>query len=85
MELDEVLLKLEELGDPHVKKIKERFAITAENSHGIFLKDLDILAKQIGKNDALALKLFDTGIYEARLLTSKLYHPKNLTEPLMEK
>lgn len=85
MELDEVLLKLEALGSREVKKVKERFAITAENSHGIFLKDLDALAKQIGKDDALALRLFDTGIYEARLLTSKLYHPQNITEALMEK
>jgi 3-methyladenine DNA glycosylase AlkD len=85
MELDEVLRELSELGDPDVKKVKARFAITADNSYGIFLKDLDALAKKIGKNDDLALRLFDTGIYEARLLTSRLFHPKNLTEALMEK
>lgn len=85
MDLDEVLARLEALGDPAVKKVKARFAISAEKSHGIFLKDLEVLAKQIGKNDDLALRLFDTGIYEARLLTSKLFNPKNLTEPLVEK
>lgn len=85
MELADVLQRLEALGDPNTKRIKERFAITAENSHGIFLKDLDLLAKTIGKDDALALQLFDSGIYEARLLTSKLYNPKHITEPLMEK
>ena len=85
MELNEVLSELENLADPEVKKIKEGFAITAENSHGIFLKDLKALARKIGKNDDLALRLFDTGIYEARILCSMVFNPKNLTEPLMEK
>jgi 3-methyladenine DNA glycosylase AlkD len=85
MQLNQVLAELERLGDPKVKKIKERFAITAEHSHGIFLKDLDALAKRIGKDDALALQLFDTKIYEAQLLCSRLFHPQNVTARLMEK
>lgn len=85
MQVDDVLAELVKLGDPEVKKTKARFAVTAENSHGIFLKDLDALAKKIGLDDDLALRLFDTGIYEARLLTSRLFNPKNITIPLMEK
>lgn len=83
--VEEVLLTLEKMGRPEVKAIKAGFAITAENSHGIFLKDLEVLAKKIGKNDALALALFDTNVYEARLLTSKLFNPKNITVALMDK
>jgi hypothetical protein len=85
LNVHEVLTELEKLGSPEVKQIKAGFAITAENSHGIFLKDIKALAKRIGKNDALALERFDTGIYEARLLCSKLYNPRNMTEALMEK
>lgn len=85
MNTQEVRLELEKLGDPKVKQIKAGFAISAENSHGIFLKDIKALAKRIGKNDTLALELFDTGIYEARILCSKLYNPRNVTEELMEK
>lgn len=85
MELKKILIELKKLGGPEVKKTKERFAITAGNSHGIFLKDLNKLAKKIGPDDRLALDLFDTGIYEARLLTSMLFNPDNLTEKLMEK
>src|ERR1041385_8748470 len=85
MELHEILQQLEAMGSSETKKIKEHFAIKAENSHGIFLKELDALAKKIGKNDDLALRLFDTGIYEARLLTSRLFNPKHITEPLMDK
>ena len=67
-----------------MKQTKARFAITAEHSHGIFLKDLEALAKRIGKNDELALALFGSGIYEAKLLTSMLFNPHNLTDELME-
>lgn len=85
MEVKEILAKLKAMGDPKVKKIKEGFAITANNSYGVFLKDLDAFAKKIGKNDELALRLFDTGIYEAKILCSRLYNPKNVTESMMEK
>ena len=33
----------------------------------------------------MAIALFDTGIYEARLLCSRIYHSKDLTTALMEK
>ncbi len=85
MEVQKVLAELERLGSPDVKAIKAKFAVTAENSHGIFLKDIKALAKRIGKTDGLALELFDTGIYEARVLCSKIYNPHNVTEALMEK
>ncbi|MCA0457411.1 MAG: DNA alkylation repair protein [Chloroflexi bacterium] len=84
MQVKDVLAELERLGDPKVKAIKAGFAITAENSHGIFLKDIKALAKRIGRNDALALELFDTGVYEARVLCSKIFTPRNVTEALME-
>lgn len=85
MTVKEVLKELKTLGSEEVRKRKERFAITAENSYGIFQKDLKVLAKKIGKNDALALELYDTGIYEARLLTRLLFNPQNLTDNLLEK
>jgi 3-methyladenine DNA glycosylase AlkD len=85
MKLNDVLLQLEKLGDPEVKKTKERFAINPKKSYGIFLKDLKAFAKQIGPNDDLALQLFDTGIYEAMILCSKMYNRDNMTDQLMEK
>jgi len=85
MRVSDVLAELERLGSPEVKAIKAGFAITAEHSHGIFLKDIQLLAKRIGKDDGLALELFDTGVYEARVLCSKIYNPRNVTEELMEK
>lgn len=63
----------------------KKFGIISNNSLGIYHKDLKVMAKEIGKNNDLALQLFDSGIYEARLLCSKMFKPKHVTEDLMEK
>ena len=85
MTLEETLQRLHDLANPDViKSKKERFGIDPKNSLGIYQKELDGIAKEIGKNDALALALFDTGIYEAKMLCSKIYTPKNLTEDMMD-
>ncbi len=63
----------------------QKFGIISKNSLGIYHKDLKVIAKDIGKNNELALELFDSGVYEARLLCSKMFNPKDITEKLMEK
>ena len=86
MTIHEVLQELESLSNP--KKIilkKEKFGISANNSLGIYHKDLKEIAKGIGANNSLALELFDSGVYEARILCSKIYTPEEITEELMEK
>jgi 3-methyladenine DNA glycosylase AlkD len=64
---------------------QKKFGIISNNALGIYHKDLKVIAKDIGRDNKLALQLFDSGIYEARLLCSKLFKPKDLTEELMEK
>ena len=44
-----------------------------------------MIAKEIGQGNELALQLFDSGIYEGRFLCSKMFKPKDVTKPLMEK
>ena len=86
MRTQKILQKLKVLADPEKVIFKEKkFGITAKNSLGIYQKDINLLAKAIGKDSALAQELFDTGVYEARLLCSKIFKPKELTEELMEK
>lgn len=83
--IDEVLDKLHALANPDKVNFKaQKFAVIANNSLGIYQKDLKALAKEIGKNSELGAALFETGIYEARLLCSKLFRSKDLTEELME-
>jgi 3-methyladenine DNA glycosylase AlkD len=45
-----------------------RFGIETKNVYGISIPDLRKLAKEIGMNHQLALKLWDSGIHEAMLL-----------------
>lgn len=85
MNLEFVIAKLEELADSEKVQIKrEKFGIVATNSLGIYQKDLKILAKEIGHDSELAIQLFETGIYEARVLCSKILKPADVTESLME-
>lgn len=86
MAYSEIIERLYELKDPEKVVFKEKkFGVLSNNSLGIYHKDLKIIAKEIGQDNELALQLFDSGIYEARLLCSKIFKPKDLTEPLMEK
>ena len=62
----------------------EKFGIDAKQAIGLYQKDINEIAKQIKKDDDLAVQLFETGIHEARLLCAKIYNPKNLTEDLMQ-
>ncbi|MBO6515127.1 MAG: DNA alkylation repair protein [Bacteroidia bacterium] len=86
MTLEEVLEELRGLAEPEKVLFKQKkFGVIANNSLGVYQRDLNALARRIKKNDQLALELFDTGLYEARVLCSKIYSPKNVTSDLMEK
>ncbi len=84
MDLDKILKKLKRLGKPEVIQTKQKFGIYVKDSYGIFLKDLKMFAKEIPKDDLLAKALFDTGVYEARLLVPMIFNPDNLTSKLMD-
>lgn len=85
MTLENIIAKLYELGDKDKILLKEKkFGVVAKYAVGVYHKDLNMIAKTIGLNSALAVQLFDSGIYEAKLLCSKVFNPKDLTEGLME-
>ena len=80
-----IINQLHQLADPEKVAYKQKkYGIIANNALGVYQKDLKELAKKIGKNNNLAIQLFDTNIYEARLLCGKIYEPKALTIELME-
>ncbi len=86
MQLSQVMKRLEALAEPEKVLFKQKkFGVIANNSLGIYHKDLKLLAKEIGGNNSLALELYDTGIYEARLLCSRVYDPALITKSLMNK
>ena len=62
-----------------------RFGINPNNTLGISVYDIRAMAKNIGKDHSLALKLWDSGIHEARLLAGFIADPKQTNEDMMEK
>src|SRR4029453_14090343 len=56
-----------------------RYAIPSDNAMGVAMKDLKALGKKLGRQHELALALWDTGWYEARILTSFVADPAKLT------
>ena len=86
MNLEEVVDRLKAIGNPKVAELKaNKFNITSENSLGIYQKDIKSLAKDIGLNNDLAMELFDSGIYEAKLLCCCIFKSGCLTKALMHK
>jgi len=76
---------LKKKADPEKVLFKEKkYGIISNNALGIYHQELKVLLKQFPKNDQLAIALFESNIYEARLLCSKMYDPQNLTEKLMD-
>ena len=81
MSYNEIIACLYDLKDPEKVIFKEKkFGIISNNALGIYHKELKMIAKEIGPNNELALQLFDSGIYEGRLLCSKIFRPKDLTK-----
>lgn len=82
---EQVTAALKTLADSEKEIFKEKkFGISASNSLGIYMKDLKELAKRVEKSNVLALELFETGVYEARLLVPLLYQPKSITPELID-
>lgn len=85
-QLQGILSKLYQLAAPEKVAYKaKKFGIIANNSLGIYQKDLNAISKQFPKDAVLAEALFDSGIYEARVLCSKLFPVQELTEAHLEK
>ncbi len=85
MTAEEVIEALKALGDPAVARRKAKdFGIPVTNALGLYQKDLNVMAKQLGKDSELALSLIDSEIYEARLLAAKLFRHQDLTPSLMD-
>lgn len=62
-----------------------RFGINPKNTLGVSIPTLRSLAKEIGRDHALALKLWATKIHEARILAGMIDDPKLVTVAQMNR
>jgi 3-methyladenine DNA glycosylase AlkD len=62
-----------------------RYAIPSDKALGVAMKDIKALGKTLGRNHTLADALWDTGVYEARMLASFVGDPAGLTPAQMDR
>lgn len=62
-----------------------RYAIPSDNAFGVSVSDIRVLANRLGRNHELAAALWDTGVYEARMLTSFVDEPARVTSAQMDR
>jgi 3-methyladenine DNA glycosylase AlkD len=84
MTTEEIIVHLKSQANPKNVEGMARFGINPKNTFGISIPVLRKLAKEIGKNHALAQELWNTGFHEARLLAGFIDSPKDVTEKQMD-
>lgn len=86
MEYEEIIKKLEEMKNPRNVEGMARFGICPKTKvFGVPVPVMRKMAREIKKDHELAIKLFDSGIHEARLLGSMIADAEKLTEKEIEK
>ncbi|MCK5767393.1 MAG: DNA alkylation repair protein [Candidatus Atribacteria bacterium] len=84
MQYENILKKLKALSNPKAVEGMARFGISPENTYGVSIPNLRKMAKEIGRDHSLALKLWDSGIHEARILASMIDEPFQVTKKQMD-
>jgi len=83
-ECNSILERLRSMGNPKNVEGMARFGLVSKKVLGINKPVLDGIARDVGKGHGLALKLWDSGIYEARILAALVDEPEKVTERQME-
>jgi 3-methyladenine DNA glycosylase AlkD len=85
---DEVQSALQWLKDHSSKATRDgmaRYAIPSDHALGVAMREIKALAKQLGHNQELAAALWETGVYEARMLASFVGDPARITPAQMDR
>ncbi len=62
-----------------------RYGLPSEKALGVSVKDIQVLAKSLGKSHELAAALWETGVYEARMLCAYVDEPERVTPAQMDR
>lgn len=84
MTTSEILRKLESLGSRRNVEGMARYGIVARRAYGVTAPRLYRLAKEIGTNHTLALRLWKKDIHECRILATLIDDPALVTRSQME-
>lgn len=85
MTSEEIIAKLKTYDSAKNREGMARFGITGKNIiGGPNMPVLRKMGREIGKNHQLAIELWNSGIYEARMLAAFVENPAEVTERQME-
>ena len=84
-EVRAVLAQLERMSTRRDHENLARFGITAGKAYGVSMKNIQLLARRLGRSHELAAALWKTGWYEARMLTSFVDEPARVTSAQMDR
>jgi 3-methyladenine DNA glycosylase AlkD len=84
-EIDPVLTWLKRHSSARTRVGMARYGIPSDNASGVSVADIRLLAKRLGRNHELALALWETGSYEARMLTPFIDEPARVTPAQMDR
>jgi 3-methyladenine DNA glycosylase AlkD len=76
---------LQERSSDAVRNGMARYAIPSDHAYGVPMKDIKSLGKHLGTNHELALALWATGVYEARMLASFVGDASRMTPAQMDR
>lgn len=80
----DILEQLEAKADPEKLAGMTRFGMAIEQRLGVSVPEMRRIAKANGRDHELAIKLWKTGIAEARIVASMVAVPEKLTERTMD-
>ena len=80
----EILRKLEKRGSKANRDGMARYGIVTDKVFGVSVETIRSMAKDVGRDHELALALWDTGWYEARMLTPFVDEPDRVTSSQMD-
>ena len=80
----EALAWLKKHSKKSVRDGMARYAIPNDKALGVLMGDIQKLAKLLGRDHALALALWKTDVYEARMLCAYVDEPERVTPAQMD-
>ena len=84
MTVKDILAELKSHADPDNVAGMARYGISTERTLGVSMPLLRGIAKRIGRDHALALGLWASGVHEARILAALVDEPAAVTEAQLE-
>lgn len=85
MTAGQILARLRKLADPGNVEGMARYGINPKGTLGVPVPALRAIAKEAGRDHALASALWRTGIHEARIVAPLVEEPDRVTEKQMER